>query len=131
MEQLFLKEVEKGQTIRLVAGKEGEGFVYEFEVLEPGERPECLITQTNPEGKVVGPSLVRLEGTGRWTTQKENPVQTQWRNKAFTIGWGMLNTGGLLSVIAVESEMGPNQRYVFENPPISDIQVESAKPEVL
>lgn len=121
-----LSEVEQGQVIRLVAGEGKEVYRYDFEVLTPGEKPECIITQTNPDGSRVGGSLVKLEGTGRWTTQKENPVQEQWSRKAFTIGWGTLHVGGLVSVIAVDSELGPNQRYVFNEPAVSDITVEEA-----
>jgi hypothetical protein len=59
-ESLELKSVKRGQTIRVRAGEEPLVHLYDFEVLEPGERPKCAFTQTAPSGELVGPFVTYI-----------------------------------------------------------------------
>lgn len=112
VESLELETLQAGSRLRIIAGDNPRAYGYDFLVLEAGERPHCLVMQTSPDGRLVGPSEVTLEGTGRWTTRQENPVQTQF-GEAFTISWGYVSLGGLLSVIDrnAPKPRGVNGRY--------------------
>lgn len=111
-ESLRLETLKSKSKFRIKTEEEnGTGvFSYEFEVVEPGEHPICVITEKNKRGKIVGRGLGILEGTGSWTTRNQNPVQTQ--DRAFTIGHGGVRVGGLICVLHPQTRT----RYMFEFP---------------
>lgn len=93
-ERLELQNLKIGDTVRLTAGEEPRAYTYDLLVFEfeDGEYPLCSLVQVGPDFKVVGPADVKLEGTGQWTTRKQNPAQQQL-HKALTIGYGTLRIG--------------------------------------
>lgn len=125
MNRLKLSDLQEKQKIKVTAGEEPNVTVYKFEVLKSGNKPECSLIQIGPDTSIVGPAPVILEGSGRWTDRNENPVQRQER--AFSIGYGYLSVGGLLTVLDLESGNGklvPYERFVFEDHSISRIEVQ-------
>lgn len=125
VEDLSLDSLEAGSRLQITAGDDPDSYRYDFLVIEPDETPRCMFMQTSPDGSLVGPTPVLLEGTGRWTTRKQNPVQTQ--EIAMTITWGRVLMGGLLVVIDAKatSSGGPNNRY-WLNPEVTNIEVLSS-----
>lgn len=101
-EQLNLITLQEGDLVRVIAGEEQRSYKYDFLVIKPGKKPECFLTQTNPNGVVVGPITVILEGMGEYLTQDENPVQ--WPGQ-ITINHGTMRKGGF--VIAND----PNEKW--------------------
>ena len=105
VDRLVLETLAKGDIITVTCGV-GSTYIYRFEVVDPGKLPTCVMMQTDPTGKEIGPSTVVLEGTGSWTTKQQNPVQDNWFGQQYTIGFGMLHVGGTLSVLDREGESG-------------------------
>ena len=106
VERLELSALKYGERIRVTAGDAPDAFLYEFMVVEPGKLPHCDLTQTNPDGSIVGPARVVLEGTGQWTTPEQNPCQrgdvlagNPHQEIAMSIGEGLLCLGGYVIVL--------------------------------
>jgi hypothetical protein len=131
-----LDKLKTDEVIRAIAGVGEETFTYDFKVIEPGEKPLCELKQTDTRGNIVGPVNAILEGSGRWTTPKQNPVQNgDWlfgrpqQDKAMNIFWGHIYTGGFL-VISNPDEtvydrvvLQPECSEILLNPDqISDVQ---------
>lgn len=111
--ELDLKEQQQGTSFGITL-KDSQR--YDLHVIRDGEQPLCLMTQTYPEGQ-TGPTKVILEGTGFWTTPKENPVQTQ--QKAMSIAFGRVIEGGHI-VISHPIE----RKRVYLVPECAEIQVD-------
>ena len=71
---------------------EEEVWTYLFYVTEPGDWPNGNLWAISPTGEISDLMETSFHGCGRWTTQKENPVQQQY-GKAFTPVWGELVVG--------------------------------------
>lgn len=100
IERLTLSTLKAGDSVTTTAGQVPDAYRYKFTVIEPGEMPLCDLMQTDPSGAVVGPAKAILQGSGRWTTEQQNPMQrADWlvgrqRQKiALSIGYGLLSTG--------------------------------------
>ncbi|MDB5170437.1 MAG: hypothetical protein JWO35_131 [Candidatus Saccharibacteria bacterium] len=125
-ESVNLSDLTEGNIIKVTAGVDDEAYGYSFTVLESGDTPRCMLEQTSPDGSVVGPAEVILEGTGSWTTPEQNPVQrgsivSARQDYALSIGRGMLNTGCSLVILTPE----PTNRQRFElMPECTTIEIE-------
>jgi len=104
-ERLILDTLRAGDSVTMVAGEEPDTYQYIFTVQNPGKMPLCHLTQINPDGSSVGPGEAILEGCGRWTTERENPMQrADWfvgrprQEIAMSIGYGVLFVGGFIMV---------------------------------
>lgn len=117
-EKLELNSVRRGQTIRVRAGEDTEAYIYDFEVLEPGQRPKCSFMQTAPSGELVGPFVTYIEGTGIWTNRRQNPVQSQ--REAITISWGAMYIGSFVMIHPVDNPPGNRLQLL---PEVSAIDV--------
>lgn len=103
-EQVILETMEVGESVHVVAGSDPDtAYQYDFIIVEKGEQPICELVQTSPDGTVVGPGRAIVQGAGRWTTERQNPMQrADWfvgrpyQEKALTIGYGVLFVGGLI-----------------------------------
>lgn len=99
IEQLTLSTLKTGDSVTTTAGLAPDAYTYKFTVVEPGEMPICDLVQTDPAGVVIGPAKAVLQGSGRWTTEQQNPMQRadwfvgrQRQEVAMSIGYGLLTT---------------------------------------
>lgn len=69
--------------------KEEEIWTYLFYVTEPGKWPKGNLWAISPSGEISEQLQTSFHGCGRWTTQKQNPVQKQ-TGLGFTPVWGEL-----------------------------------------
>lgn len=93
---------------RITAGEDMKRIFYDFIVLEPGEAPRCALLQTSATGKVLGPNIVDLVGSGLYTTREENPCQKKMR--AFTVSFGYLAVG---SELIVDTDNPESRRQIL------------------
>jgi hypothetical protein len=66
-----------GDSLTITTGVDTEAWNYGFTVLTNGYWPHGTLEATNPRGDRSEPIDFELHGCGRWTTRKQNPVQTQ------------------------------------------------------
>lgn len=66
-----------GDSLTITTGVDTEAWNYGFTVLTNGYWPHGTLEATNPRGDRSEPVDFELHGCGRWTTRKQNPVQTQ------------------------------------------------------
>ncbi len=118
--EIDLGTLNVGETLHANETEKKGLFSYEFRIIELGERPICDLTQTGPDGSLVGPAPVILEGTGHWTTPAQNPTQRgdplmgkphQW--EAMTISWGRVSVGGLLVFTGFEDKKRGDRYYLM------------------
>ena len=111
IERINLSEVSVGQAIIVRTGKGDHSFTYTFRVDKPGTCPICFLKETDSTDTVTAGGDFILEGTGKWTTREQNPVQTQMH--AFSIDFGALNVGDFLTGRIGD---GADSRIVFDYP---------------
>ncbi len=98
-ERLSVETLIIDQTLNVQVGPDPL-LIYRFQVRSDlaGRYPLCVLTQLDAEGNLMaGPATVLLEGSGRWTTREQNPVQTQ--DRALTPDYGGINVGSYLTVL--------------------------------
>ena len=106
----LLKEGDK--VFATLTNKDGVERVIIFKVLQAvgvHESYPLVTMQWADAAEVSNP--VSLEGTGAWTTRRENPVQTQER--ALSIAYGHVGVGGIISFI-VDIPTEARQRYTLD-----------------
>lgn len=127
VERVELETLEGGRKINVIAGVDPlERYIYDFTIIEPGNRPVCELVQTSPDGASIGPiGRVILEGAGIWTTPEQNPLQRgdvvmgiPRQERALSIGWGALYIGGFMTIV----DPVARDRYYLQ-PAITSIDV--------
>lgn len=117
LDRVVLAELRDGDVVHIVTGDEDlETYSYDFVVTRSGEHPVGIIKSYAPitGGLVSDPVEFMLQGTGRWTTRDENPLQKQ--ELVLSSCFDSLLVGGFVVGSAPES---PNDRAVFSDPVLS------------
>ena len=116
MDQLMLDSLKKGDVIHITTGLGELAFKYTFTVEKPGTWPEGHIHEVGPDGQINQGDFT-LQGSGRWTDRKQNPVQDQ--DIAFSSEFTHLSVGTFM--VGATS----NGRLLFDKPgqEISEISV--------
>lgn len=111
-DRLEFSIVSAGDLLTITTGQQSEAWRYGFEVQERQHLwPSGQLTATSPNGEEVGPLPFELHGCGRWTTQRQNPVQKQ-TGLAFTPYYEGLIVGSFLW----GKQPGTTDRLVFDKP---------------
>lgn len=111
IDRLELENLRQGDVLHITLGS-GEGaFQYKFTIEKQGKWPIGYIIETAPDG-TSNEGQFALHGSGRWTAQRENPVQKQQR--AFTSYFDSLNVGDFM--IGAVPGAGLGERLVFDKP---------------
>lgn len=133
VESLELASLKAGAVVDVTAGEEPKAWRYSFTIVEPGNTPRCDFTQTDPDGAVVGPLPVILEGAGRWTTVQENPmlrgdalVGRRHQEKGMSIGEGMLRLNRFVIIFNASNPPVTAHDRLQLMPECTDIQVTEA-----
>lgn len=112
VQQLAFSSVLAGDLIGITTGTEDEAWLYEFTAEDTSHLwPSGQLRATTPSGEGIGPLPFELHGCGRWTTQRQNPVQKQ-TGLAFTPYYEGLIVGSFLW----GKEPGAADRLVFDKP---------------
>jgi hypothetical protein len=128
IERLNLEKLKAGDEVHITTGKGERAIRYKFTVQEAGRWPVGHMIEIAPDGQTTGDGVLMLQGSGRWTNRRENPVQKQER--AFTSYFCDLSLG---TILVGANPNQPANRIIFDKTPdqfISEIFVqESLGPE--
>ncbi len=125
-ERIELNTIAPGDILRITTGIGESAFRYTFVAETQGAWPRGQLEELRPDGSIVGPFRVALQGSGRWTTRQQNPVQIQ--DRAFTSYFDSVSRGDCLVVGDPDGYTG--ERLIFDKPgqQITDVVLE--KPEI-
>jgi hypothetical protein len=128
-DRLKLETVGVDERIIVTAGIAPDAFTYEFEVTEQGKEPLGNLTQTGPDGSVVGPMPAKIVGSGNWTTIHNNPMlRGDWFSgrphleEGMAMQWGQLVIG--CEVVIQEPGARREDGFLRLQPRISVLAIE-------
>lgn len=123
-QRLTLEKVPVGTRITMTAGLGNDAYIYTFDVATQGARPVGALTQTAPDGSVVGPADAQIAGSGNWTTVDNNPMLrgdwfsgTPYRTEGLAMQWGELVVG--CEVVIQEAGATRQQNFLRLQPELA------------